>query len=312
MEITSRIYIAGHRGLAGSAIRRCLEALGYRNLVFRTSVDLDLRRQADVERFFEQQRPEYVFLAAAKVGGIFANSTYPSDFIYENLAIQVNVIEAARRFGTKKFLFLGSSCIYPRESPQPIREEYLLSSPLEATNQWYAIAKIAGIKQCQAAWQQHGFHAISLMPTNLYGPGDNYHPENSHVLPALLQRFHHARLAEQPEVVVWGSGQPRREFLYADDLAEAAVFAMQHYDSPELLNVGAGIDVTIGDLARLIARITGYTGKIVFDSSKPDGTMRKLLDVSKMTALGWTAKTSLEEGIRRSYEAYQAARAVAH
>jgi len=268
--------------------------------------ELDLRHQAAVEQFFAAERPEYVFLAAARVGGILANSSYPADFIYDNLVVQTNVIEAARRFETRKLLFLGSSCVYPRLAPQPIKEEYLLTGELEPTNQWYAIAKIAGIKLCQAFHRQYGFPAISLMPTNLYGPGETYHPRNSHVLPALLQRIHRARLAGEPEVVVWGTGEPRREFLYVDDFADAAVFLMQHYDSPEIINVGTGVDISIADLARLIARVTGYRGAIVFDPAKPDGMPRKLLDVSKLAALGWKATTGLEEGIRRTYESFQA------
>ncbi|HYW41254.1 MAG TPA: GDP-L-fucose synthase [Bryobacteraceae bacterium] len=306
MRTDSRIYVAGHTGLAGSAIRRRLEHLGYRNLVLERRSELDLRHQAAVEQFFAAERPEYVFLAAARVGGILANSSYPADFIYDNLVVQTNVIEAARRFETRKLLFLGSSCVYPRLAPQPIKEEYLLTGELEPTNQWYAIAKIAGIKLCQAFHRQYGFPAISLMPTNLYGPGETYHPRNSHVLPALLQRIHRARLAGEPEVVVWGTGEPRREFLYVDDFADAAVFLMQHYDSPEIINVGTGVDISIADLARLIARVTGYRGAIVFDPAKPDGMPRKLLDVSKLAALGWKATTGLEEGIRRTYESFQA------
>jgi GDP-L-fucose synthase len=302
MNQRDRIYVAGHRGLVGSAIRRRLEGLGYGNLLLRSSEELDLRRQPDVDRFFGCERPEYVFLAAARVGGILANSTYPGDFIYDNLAIQTNVIEAARRLGARKLLFLGSSCIYPKLAPQPIKEEYLLTGPLEPTNEWYAIAKIAGLKLCQAYSRQHGFRAISIMPTNLYGPGDNYHPQNSHVLPALMRRFHCARLGGEPHVVVWGTGNPRREFLHVDDLADAAVFLMEQYESPEIINVGTGVDVSIADLAELLARITGFEGRIVFDTSKPDGTPRKMLDVSRISALGWKARVSLEDGIRATYE----------
>jgi GDP-L-fucose synthase len=310
MEPGSRIYVAGHRGLAGSAIERRLARLGYTNRIVRSSAELDLRRQSDVERFFAAEKPEYVFLAAAKVGGILANTTYPADFIYENLVIQTNVIDSARRYGARKLLFLGSSCIYPRNAKPPVREEYLLTGELEPTNQWYAVAKIAGIKLCQALRRQYGFSSICLMPTNLYGPGDNYHPQNAHVLAALLQRFHEARIACQPKVVVWGSGKPRREFLHVDDLAEAAVFAMQHYDSGELLNVGTGNDISIAELALLIARITDYHGEIVFDTTKPDGVPSKTLDTSRLTALGWKPKIDLEEGIRRTYEYFQAATAV--
>jgi len=277
---------------------------GFGNLVLRTQGELDLRDQIAVDRFFEEQRPEYVFLAAAKVGGILANSTYPAEFIYDNLAIQNNIIHAAWKHGVAKLLFLGSSCIYPKLSPQPMREEHLLTGPLEPTNQWYAIAKIAGIKMVQAYREQYGFHGISLMPTNLYGPGDNFDLQSSHVLPAMIRKFHEARLAGAPQVVVWGTGTPRREFLHVDDLADAAVFLMQNYDEPEIVNVGTGIDVTIRELAEMIARVTGYDGEIVFDTSKPDGTPRKLLDVSKLTALGWKASVSLEQGIEQTYSWY--------
>jgi GDP-L-fucose synthase len=298
----ARIYVAGHAGLAGSAICRRLRSLGHTNPVTRSHSELDLRDQAAVDRFFAAEQPDYVFLAAAKVGGILANSRYAGEFLYDNLAIQTNVIEAARRFETRKLLFLGSSCIYPKLAPQPIKEEYLLTGSLEPTNQWYAIAKIAGIKLCQAYREQYGFRAISLMPTNLYGPGDNFHPENSHVLPALIRRFHLATLADDPEVVVWGTGTPRREFLHVDDLAGAAVFLMDNYDSPEIINVGVGADVTIAELAEQVARVTGYRGRIVFDASKPDGTPRKMLDVTRLAALGWKASIGLEEGLRQTYE----------
>jgi GDP-L-fucose synthase len=305
MERESRIFVAGHRGLVGSAIRHRLESLGYRNLLLRGHGELDLRQQAAVGEFFDSQRPEYVFLAAAKVGGILANSTYPADFLYDNLAIQCNVVEAARRFQVRKLLFLGSSCIYPKFARQPIKEESLLTGELEPTNQWYAIAKIAGIKLCQAYREQYGLNAISLMPSNLYGPGDNFHPQNSHVLPALMRRFHEARLAGTPDVVVWGSGTPRREFLHVEDLADAAVYLMLHYDSPEIINVGTGVDVPISELAQLLAKVTGYRGAIVFDPSKPDGTPRKVLDTSRLSALGWEARIPLEDGLRRTYDWFQ-------
>lgn len=310
MDLNSSIYVAGHLGLVGSAIVRRLESGGYRNLIVRQRAALDLRQQAAVDRFFASEQPEYVFMAAARVGGILANSTYPADFIYDNLAVQTNVIDAAWRHGARKVLFLGSSCIYPKLAPQPIGEDQLLAGGLEPTNEWYAIAKIAGIKMCQAYFRQHGFNAISVMPTNLYGPGDNYHPQNSHVVPALMHRFQHAQLAREREVVVWGTGTARREFLHVDDMADAAVFLMQHYDSPEIINVGTGCDISIADLARLIARITGYRGRVVFDPSKPDGTPRKLLDVSRLSALGWTARIGLEEGLRQTYEWLQADSAV--
>ena len=302
MEKDAKIYVAGHRGMVGSAIERRLRRAGFANLVLRTRQELDLTRQADVEAFFAQERPEYVFLAAALVGGIHANRTYPADFIYNNLAIQTNVIDAARRHGVRKLLFLGSSCIYPREAPQPIKEEYLLTGPLEKTNEWYAIAKIAGLKMVQAYRRQHGFNGISLMPTNLYGPGDNFDLATSHVLPALLRKFHDAAADKRPEVVVWGTGKPRREFLHVDDLADAAVFLMENYDSEEIINVGAGEDVSIAELASLIAEITGYEGRIVYDTSMPDGTPRKLLDISRLLSLGWKPSIGLREGIRMTYE----------
>ncbi len=302
MEKDAKIYVAGHRGMVGSAIVRRLQQSGFTNLVLRSREELDLTRQADVEAFFAEQRPDYVFLAAALVGGIHANRTYPADFIYNNLAIQTNVIDAARRHGARKLLFLGSSCIYPREAPQPIKEEYLLTGPLEETNQWYAIAKIAGLMMVQAYRRQHGFRGISLMPTNLYGPGDNFDLATSHVLPALLRKFHEAAAEGRREVVVWGSGRPRREFLHVDDLADAAVFLMENYDAEEIINVGAGEDISIAELAELIAEITGYRGRIVYDTSMPDGTPRKLLDISRLTALGWQPRIGLREGIRMTYE----------
>ncbi len=302
MQAHNRIYVAGHRGLVGSAIVRRLKSLGFSNLVLRTRTELDLRSQPAVDRFFASEPPEYVFLAAAHVGGILANSTYPAAFLYDNLTIQNNVIDAAYRHGVRKLLFLGSSCIYPKFTPQPIKEEYLLTGELESTNEWYAIAKIAGIKMCQAYRRQYGFSAISLMPTNLYGAGDNFHPENSHVVPALMRRFHAAHVNGDRSVTVWGTGTPQREFLHVDDLADAAVFLMDRYDSPDIINVGAGTDVTIADLARMLARVIGYRGAIQFDPTKPDGTPRKLLDVSRLAGLGWTARIPLEEGLRHTYE----------
>ena len=304
MEKNSSIYVAGHIGLVGSAICRRLRQAGFANLVSRDLQDLDLRDQAAARRFFAEAKPEYVFLAAAKVGGILANATYPADFLYDNLAIEANVIDAAARTGVRKLLFLGSSCIYPKLAPQPIREESLLTGPLEPTNQWYAIAKIAGIKLAQAYRAQYGLNAISLMPTNLYGPGDNFDLQSSHVLPALIRKTHEALRAGAPEIVVWGSGTPRREFLHVDDLADAAVFLMLEYDSAEIINVGTGIDVTIRELAEMIGRAAGYTGSIAFDSSKPDGTPRKLLDVSRLTALGWKPKIALAGGIAETWRWY--------
>ncbi len=303
----SRVYVAGHRGMVGSAVVRRLERDGYSQLILRTRDELDLRDQARVDAFFAATRPEYVFLAAAKVGGILANSRRPAEFLYDNLAIQTNVIEAARRHGVAKLLFLGSSCIYPKHAPQPIREDSLLTGPLEPTNQAYAVAKIAGVEMARTYREQYGFHAISLMPTNLYGPNDNYDPATSHVLPALLRKFHDAAQNRDAEATVWGSGKPRREFLHVDDLADAAVFLMAHYDAPEILNVGVGEDLTIAELAALIARVVGFEGRIVYDASKPDGTPRKLLDVSRLTALGWRPRIPLEEGVRRVYEEVKAA-----
>ena len=301
MNPGSKIFVAGHRGLAGSAIVRRLQTAGFQNLVLRTHAELDLRNQSDTQAFFASERPEYVFLAAAKVGGILANSTYPAEFIHENLAIQNNVIDAAYRNGAAKLAFLGSSCIYPRMAPQPIHEDSLLTGPLEATNEWYAIAKIAGIKMAQAYRKQYGFNAISIMPTNLYGPGDNFNLETSHVLPALMRKAHEAKIANAPELVVWGSGTPLREFLHVDDMADATVFLMEHYNEPEIVNAGTGVDVSIRELAEIVKRVTGFTGELKFDPSKPDGTPRKLLDVSRLKALGWTARIPLEEGITSSY-----------
>jgi GDP-L-fucose synthase len=300
----SRIFVAGHRGLVGSAIVRRLEETGCRNLLLHTRAELDLRDQAAVSRFFGEHQPEFVFLAAAKVGGILANATQPAEFLYDNLAIQTNVIHGAWQHGARKLLFLGSSCIYPKLAPQPIKEEYLLTGTLEPTNEAYAVAKIAGLKLAAAYRAQYGFPAISLMPTNLYGAGDNFDLETSHVLPALIRRFHEAKLSGAAEVTLWGTGTPRREFLHADDLASAACFLMETYDGREALNVGTGEDLTIAELAELVARVTGYSGRIRFDPSRPDGTPRKLLDVSRIHALGWKARISIEEGVASTYEWY--------
>ncbi|HLH39782.1 MAG TPA: GDP-L-fucose synthase [Bryobacteraceae bacterium] len=305
MERDSRIFVAGHRGLAGSAICRRLAAAGYSNLILRDRWQLDLREARAVADFFAAEQPEYVFLAAAKVGGILANSSRPAEFIHDNLAIQTNTIEAARRHGVKKFLFLGSSCIYPKFAPQPIREDSLLSGPLEPTNEWYAVAKIAGIKMAQAYRAQYGFRAISLMPTNLYGPQDNFDLATSHVLPALIRKFHAAKMAGDPEVVIWGTGSPRREFLHVDDLADTALHLMLHYDDPEIINVGTGEDITIRELAELVASIVGFQGGLRFDPSKPDGTPRKLLDVTRLHSLGWRARIPLRQGIAETYQWFQ-------
>jgi GDP-L-fucose synthase len=342
MKKNSRIYVAGHTGLVGAAIHRRLRAEEYSNLIVRTHRDLDLMRQAEVEAFFQQEKPEYVFLAAAKVGGILANNTYAAEFIYQNLMIETNVIHAAYSAGVKKLLFLGSSCIYPRECPQPMKEEYLLSGKLEPTNEPYAIAKIAGIKMCQSYNRQYGTRFISVMPTNLYGPGDNFDLETSHVLPALIRKFHEAKIRSQrsdvyppsaaPEatrvggrrseirdrreevrgkklensdsVTIWGTGTPRREFLHVDDLADACVFLMKHYDEGEIINIGVGKDITIRELAELIQGIVGFKGSIQYDSSKPDGNLRKLLDVSRLRSLGWKPKIALREGIEMTYRWY--------
>jgi GDP-L-fucose synthase len=299
------VFVAGARGLVGAAIVRALAARGFERLLTPAHSSLDLRNRPAVDRFFEAERPDYVFMAAAKVGGIVANDSYPADFIRDNLEIQTNVIDAAYRAGTRKLCFLGSSCIYPRLAPQPLQESSLLTGPLEPTNQWYAVAKIAGIKMCQAYALQHGFNAISVMPTNLYGPGDNFDLQTSHVLPALLRKFHAAKESGAKEVTVWGSGAPRREFLYVDDLADALCFLMERYDSPEIINVGWGEDVTIAELAELIADVVGFRGAVVFDRSKPDGTPRKLLDVGKITSLGWRPRTRLMDGIRATYDWYR-------
>ncbi|MGK0298404.1 MAG: GDP-L-fucose synthase [Gammaproteobacteria bacterium] len=301
----SKIYIAGHRGLVGSAILRLLKKRGYKNLVTRTSKQLDLRDQKATKKFFEKEKPEFVFLAAAKVGGILANDSYPVDFLQDNLQIQTNIISNAYKSGAKKLLFLGSSCIYPRDCPQPMKEEYLLTGPLEKTNEWYAIAKIAGIKLCQAYRKQYGFNAISAMPTNLYGPNDNFDLNTSHVLPALIRKFHEAKINNQPEVIIWGTGTPKREFLYIDDLADASLFLIQNYDSEEIINIGTGEDVTIKELAELIGEIVNYNDKLTFDTSKPDGTPRKLQDVSRLNTAGWKFKTNLKAGITKTYNWYK-------
>ena len=304
MNKTASIYVAGHRGMVGSALVRRLESEGYRNLLLRTRQELDLLDQRSVDAFFEKEAPEFVFLAAARVGGIHANSTFPAEFIRENLAIQTNVIHAAYQHGVKKLLFLGSSCIYPKLARQPITEDQLLSGPLEPTNEWYAVAKIAGLKMAQAYRRQYGFRAISLMPTNLYGPNDHFDLNTSHVLPALLRKFHDAKAANAAHVAVWGTGTPRREFLHVDDLAGAALFLMDHYDAEEIVNVGTGEDLAIRELAAMIGEVTGYRGEIQFDSSKPDGTPRKVLDVSKLSKLGWQAKIGLREGVEKTYAWY--------
>lgn len=302
MNKDSLIFVAGHNGLAGSAIVRRLHTAGHANILLHSRAELDLRDQVAVDQFFARARPEFVFLAAAKVGGIHANSTYPVDFLRDNLRIQTNVIDAAHRSGASKLLFLGSSCIYPKHAPQPMPESSLLTGSLEPTNEWYAIAKIAGIKLCQAYRRQFGFNAISVMPTNLYGPGDNFDLTNSHVLPALMRKFHEAKIKGDDEVVAWGTGQPRREFLHVDDLADASVFLMHNYDSEEPINVGCGEDLSIRELAEMIQQVVGFSGRLQFDSSKPDGTPRKLLDVSRMTSLGWRPKIRLRAGVTETYE----------
>jgi len=318
MRKDDKIYVAGHRGLVGSALVRNLRAKGYRNLLLRTHAELELTNQGATADFFGQERPDYVFLAAAKVGGIYANNAYPAEFVYSNLVIQSNVIHAAYENQVKRLIFLGSSCIYPRDCPQPIKESYLLTGPLESTNRPYALAKIAGIEMCWSYNRQYGTKYLSVMPTNLYGPGDNYHPDNSHVIPALLRKFHEAKIAGAQEVVIWGTGTPRREFLYSDDMADACVYLMcldtaaydrllgsdesvTHLFEPPLINIGTGEDVTIKHLADLIGDIVGYSGKILFDASKPDGTPRKLMDVSLLSSSGWEARTTLEDGLRLAY-----------
>lgn len=304
MEKLAKIFVAGHRGMVGSAIYRKLQKEGYQNLITRTSKELDLRNQQAVADFFAQEKPDYVFLAAAKVGGIVANNTYRADFLYENLAIQNNVIHSSYINGVKKLMFLGSSCIYPKLAPQPLKETYLLTGLLEPTNEPYAIAKIAGIKLCDAYRDQYGCNFISVMPTNLYGYNDNYHPENSHVLPALIRKFDEAKKNSSKEVVIWGTGSPMREFLFADDLADACYFLMENYNEPNLINIGTGEDLTIKDLALAIKKTVGYDGELVFDTSKPDGTPRKLMDVSKLHNLGWRHKIELEEGLKLAYQDY--------
>ena len=305
MDKSSKIYIAGHRGMVGSAIHRRLLQEGYQHIITRTSKELDLRVQEPVNEFFETERPDYVFLAAAKVGGIMANNTYRADFLYENLMIQNNVIHSAYATGVKKLLFLGSSCIYPKMAPQPLKEEYLLTGPLEHTNEPYAIAKIAGIKLCDAYRDQYGCNFISVMPTNLYGPNDNYDLQNAHVLPTFIRKFHEAKLNNSPEVVIWGSGTPRREFLHADDLADACVFLMKTYNEAGLVNIGTGEDLTITELAHMIRDVVGYTGNIVYDATKPDGTPRKLMDVSKLSSWGWRYAIDLRNGLEQVYQDYQ-------
>jgi GDP-L-fucose synthase len=337
MEKDSRIFVAGHRGLVGSAIVRKLQSEGYNNLALRTHRELDLVNQRDASRFFETERPEYVFLAAAKVGGILANNSYPAEFIYENLSIQTNVIHASYKVGVKKLLFLGSSCIYPRECPQPMREEYLLTGRLEPTNEPYAIAKIAGIRMCQSYNRQYGTKFVSVMPTNVYGPGDNFDLETSHALPALIRKFHEGEISgrgrmttseidlpktgnftgqasDKETVTIWGTGTPRREFLHVDDLADACLFIMNHYDGSEIVNIGVGKDISIRELAELIRDIMGFSGEIHYDISKPDGTPRKLLDVSRLESLGWRSRISLREGIEKTYQWYvkEGARRTAH
>ncbi|EJO69608.1 GDP-L-fucose synthase family protein [Leptospira kirschneri] len=311
MEKKSKIYIAGHKGLVGSAIERVLKKEGYENILGKTHAELDLTEQSRVNEFFETNRPEYVFLAAAKVGGIHANNTYPAEFIFSNIQIQNNIIDACYRFKTKKLLFLGSSCIYPKFAKQPMDEAQLLDGKLEPTNEPYAVAKIAGIVMCQSYNRQYGTNFISVMPTNLYGPGDNYHPENSHVLPALIRRFYEAKIKNFPEVVVWGTGKPLREFLYSDDMASACVFLMKNYDvtgdpkGGEHVNVGSGIEVSIRELAEVVKEVVGYQGLLTFDLTKPDGTPRKLLDVSKLHKMGWKHQVELKEGIRLAFEDYK-------
>lgn len=304
MNKKSKIYVAGHRGLVGSAIVRKLRLEGYTNLVMVTSHELDLREQASVREFFAAERPDYVFLAAARVGGILANNSYPADFIYHNLMIEANVIESARLHEVKKLLCLGSTCIYPKMAPQPLKEEYLLTGPLEPTNEWYAVAKIAGIKLCQAYQRQYGSRFISAMPTNLYGPEDNFDLESSHVMPALIRKFHEAKIADAPSVTVWGSGKPLREFLHVDDCADACLFLMQNYDDEGIINIGVGEDITIARLAAVVGEAVGYDGEIVYDSGKPDGTPRKLVDVTRINRLGWCASIGLEDGVRSTYQWY--------
>jgi GDP-L-fucose synthase len=298
----TRVYVAGHRGLVGGGVVRALQRQGFKNLIVRAHAELDLTEQDAVRKFFNETRPEAVVMAAARVGGIHANNTHPAVFIRDNLLIQDNVIDAAYRSGVSKFVFLGSSCVYPKMAPQPIKEEYLLSGPLEPTNEWYAIAKIAGLKMCQAYRREYGFKAISLMPTNMYGPGDNFDIQNSHVLPALIRRFHDAKLRGDKTMTVWGTGTPRREFLHVDDLSDAIVYLLRNYDAEEIVNIGWGEDISICELAELVMSVIGYSGELVFDASKPDGTPRKLLDVSRLKSLGWNPKIRLEDGIGETYQ----------
>lgn len=302
MEKNAKIYVAGHRGMVGSAIVRALKNQGYTNIITRTSKELDLRRQIDVEEFFVKEKPDYVFLAAAKVGGILANNEAPADFMYDNMILEMNVIHEAYKNNVKKLMFLGSSCIYPRMAPQPMKEDCLLTSELEKTNEAYALAKISGLKYCEYLNRQYNTDFISVMPTNLYGPNDNYHPEHSHVLPALIRRFHEAKENNLNEVVIWGTGTPLREFLYVDDLANACVYLMNTYSGNETVNLGTGKELSIKELAELVKKVVGFKGNITFDTTKPDGTPRKLLDVSKLEKLGWTYKTELEDGIKLAYE----------
>lgn len=302
MQLSDKIYIAGHRGMVGSAIKRKLVSLGYQNIITRSSSELDLKNQAEVNTFFNTEKPDYVFLAAAKVGGILANNQYRAEFLYDNLMIEANIIHAAWMNDVKKLMFLGSSCIYPKLAPQPLKEEYLLTGLLEPTNEPYAIAKITGIKLCEAYRDQYGANFISVMPTNLFGKGDNYHPQNSHVLPALIRKFHEAKVGSASAVTIWGSGSPKREFLYADDLADACVFLMKEYNEKSLINIGTGEDLTIRELAELIKDVIGFSGELVFDNTKPDGTPRKLMDVSKLHGLGWKHRTELREGIELAYQ----------
>jgi GDP-L-fucose synthase len=302
VDQNSKIFVAGHRGLVGSAVARALQARGYKNLLLAGHRELDLTNQRSVSEFFERERPSAVIMAAARVGGINANNTRPAEFIRDNLLIQDNVIDAAYRTGTERFVFLGSSCIYPKLAPQPMKEDYLLTGPLEPTNEWYAIAKIAGVKMCQAYRRQYGFKAICLMPTNLYGPGDNFDLQNSHVLPALIRRFHEAKLRGDPTISIWGTGTPRREFLHVDDLADAVIYLMNNYDNEQIINIGWGEDVTIRELAEMIGAVSGFQGRLVFDSTKPDGSPQKLLDTCRLNALGWKPKIRLRSGIEQTYE----------
>lgn len=304
MKLTDKIYIAGHRGMVGGAIKRRLETLGYQNIITRTSSELDLRNQAAVNEFFATEKPDFIFLAAAKVGGIHANNTYRAEFLYDNLIMEANIIHAAYQQQATKLMFLGSSCIYPKLAPQPLQESSLLTGPLEYTNEPYAIAKIAGIKLCESYRDQYGCNFISVMPTNLYGVGDNYHPENSHVLPALIRKFHEAKESKAANVTIWGTGTPKREFLYADDLADACVYLMLHYDGKELVNIGTGEDLTIRELAETVKEVVGFEGELVFDTAMPDGTPRKLMDVAKLHGLGWQHSTGLKDGIEMAYADY--------